>query len=448
MQRWQIPGTRIVIARVLEGPQRHEYLFSPCTVERAADYYEDVRSLPYRSTSPTVSEGLYEWYVSAPGTLRMAYLVDRLLGWARDRMGGLVIWQWVGLGMSAIAALALVFVLYRLQRRRVSEFRETNLFRYLLTLWFPITVLIIPILFKSFARESLGVRGTPLYVLCFASNVAVLLAIPVLVFAICNRVAGMVISSPSINPRGLDAQFARIVAKLTAVIGSTIVLLEGGQSLGIPLTTLLASSGVGEFAVALAAQDTLRNLFGTITLMADKPFRVGKRIIIDKYDGVVEEIGLRSIRIRLLTGHQATIPNDQLASSDIENVGRRPHIRRVADLNVPLDTPRKKIEKALETIRAALENHEGQTPDFPPRVFFNEISPESLIIRIIYWYSPPDYWKFLAFSEKVNLEVFRAFDEQGVTFSKPFRVSTATMGDRDPHETESVDAAAADGSCR
>jgi len=434
--RWQIPGTRIVIARALEGPQRHEYLFSPGTVERAPDYFADVAAIPYRTASteetnghyrPDVSEGLHRWYGSAPGNRAMAALVDRLPHWTRDRVRGAALWQWAGLCLAVLASLLTILVLYRFQRKRAREFRVTNLFRYFLTLWFPVVVISIPLVLKLFARDFLGLRGTPLYAVDVAANVSALLAVPVLIFALFNRIAESVVSSPNMNPRGLDAQFVRIVSKLAAVVASVAVLLEGGQNLGIPLTTLLASAGVGGLAVALAAQDTLKNLFGTITLMADKPFRVGERIVIGKYDGVVEDIGLRSTRIRLLTGHQATIPNDELASSDIENVGRRPYVRRVSDLHVPLDTPREKIETVLEKIRESLHNHEGHHPDFPPRVFFNEFNSDSFNIRIFYWYHPPDYWKFLAFTERLNLEIFRIFEEQGVTFSRAVRLSSASM---------------------
>ncbi len=433
--RWQIPGTRIVIARVLEGPQSHEYLFSPGTVERAPDYFADLAGIPYRTVAadgvngqfrPGVSEGLHRWYVSAPGNRAMAVLVDRLPNWTRDRIGGLALWQSGGLFLSVLASLLLISILYRFQRKRAREFRATNLVRYFLTLWFPVVVIAIPLVLKTFARDFLGLRGAPLYVVDAVANVSVLLAVPVLVFALSNRIAETIISSPNMNPRGLDAQFVRIVSKLTAVVASVAVLLEGGQNLGIPLTTLLASAGVGGLAVALAAQDTLKNLFGTIMLMADKPFRVGERIVVGKYDGIVEDIGLRSTRIRLLTGHQATIPNDELAGSDIENVGRRPYIRRVSDLHVPLDTPRERIETVLDRIRESLHNHEGHHPDFPPRVFFNEFNPDSFNIRIIYWYHPPDYWKFLAFAERLNLEIFRAFEEQGVTFSRAVRLSSAS----------------------
>ena len=424
--RWQIPGTRIIVARVLDGPRRHEYLFSPGTVDRATDYLQDVYSLDYRKGGPPVSPGLYRWYVSAPGNPTVAKVVGRLPDWTRNRVKSLAVWQWIALGGSLILALLLIGLLYRFQRARAQKFRRSNLLRYFLTLWYPVAVILIPLGYKYVVRNYLGVRGTALYAIGFAANVAALLACPIFVFAICNRIAETAISSPNINPRGLDAQFVRIVSKLAALVVSSVILLEGGQSLGIPLTTLLASAGVGGLAVALAAQDTLKNLFGTITLMADKPFRVGERIIVDQYDGVVEDIGLRSTRIRLLTGHQVTIPNDQLVSGDIENVGRRKYIRRVADVNVPLDTPREKIEAALEKIRAALTNHEGLNPDLPPRVYFFDFNPDAFTIRIMYWYHPPDYWAFLAFSEDLNLKIFRAFDEQGITFSRTVRVSTTT----------------------
>ena len=135
---------------------------------------------------------------------------------------------------------------------------------------------------------------------------------------------------------------------------------------------------------------------------------------------------MRSTKIRLLTGHQATLPNDQLARSDIENIGRRPHIRRVTDFHIPLDTPCEKVEEAVSIVRRALENHQGMDPEFPPRVFFNEINPTSFNIRMIYWYSPPNYWDFLAHSERLNVEICRTFEAKGIRFSLLQRVAATT----------------------
>lgn len=427
LSRWQIPGSRLTIARVREGPRQHEYLFTPGTVERAVEYYQDVKDLPYRTTGPEVSEGFYRWYVSAPGHPAVAALVDRLPEWTREQKFGLAVWQWAGLLLALPIAVLLMAAAYWLQGSIAGRFREKRALRYFLTILFPIGAMLIPLAFKHFARHYLTLRGTPLYVLSFSANLTTLLAALVVIFAASNRIAEIVIASPRIHPQGLDAQLIRIVSKLLSLVASVIIFLEGGRYLGIPVTTLLASAGVGSLAVALAAQDTLKALFGTVTLMADKPFRVGERIIFQKYDGVVEDIGLRSTRMRLLTGHQATIPNDELARTDIENVGRRPHIRRIADLHVPLDTPREKIEKAVAVVRAALENHAGMDPEFPPRIYFNEFNPDSFNIRLIYWYSPPNYWDFLEFSQQLNIRICRAFEEQGIPFSLPLRVAHTSV---------------------
>jgi MscS family membrane protein len=266
-----------------------------------------------------------------------------------------------------------------------------------------------------------------LYVASFCANLTALLASLVVVFGASGRSAALIIASPHINPRGLNAQLIRIASRLISLLAAVVVLLEGGHYLGIPVTTLVASAGIGGLALALAAQDVLKTLLGTVMLLSDKPFRVGERIIFGKYDGVVEDIGLRSTRLRLLTGHQATIPNDELARSDIENVGRRPYIRRLADIHIPLDTPREKVETAVAVIRATLEDHEGMDPEFPPRVYFYDFGAASFVVRMFYWYNPPNYWDYLAFSEKVNLEIFRAFQQQNIPFSLPTRITHTSV---------------------
>jgi MscS family membrane protein len=148
---------------------------------------------------------------------------------------------------------------------------------------------------------------------------------------------------------------------------------------------------------------------------------VDERIVFGDYDGVVEDIGLRSTRIRLLTGHLVTVPNDELSRTHIENVGQRPHIRRKGELFFPLDTPCEKIERAVAIVREKLENHEGMDPEKPPRVYFVDFGPNAFNIQFFYWYTPPEVWEFRAFSEKLNFEIFRAFEAEKIQFSMPFR---------------------------
>ena len=141
--------------------------------------------------------------------------------------------------------------------------------------------------------------------------------------------------------------------------------------------------------------------------------------MVDGHDGPVEEVGLRSTKIRTLEGHLVTVPNGQLANRTIQNIGQRPHIRRIANLTITYDTLPEKIERAIEIVKELLDNHEGMHEDFPPRVFFNELNADSLNIMAIYWYHPPNYWDYMAFTERFNQEVFRRFNEEGIDFAFP-----------------------------
>ena len=225
-------------------------------------------------------------------------------------------------------------------------------------------------------------------------------------------------------------QLMRMIIKIVVIVVGAIFLLRAIS--GKPLSALLAGLGIGGLAVALAAQDTLKNFFGSLMIMLDKPFAIGQRVTFGGYDGVVEEIGFRSTRVRTLTGHQVTIPNEKVASESVENVGRRPSIRRLTNITITYDTPPNKVEKALAIIREILENHEGMESDYPPRVFFNEFNDVSLNLIMLYWYHPPDWAAYMAFSERVNLQIMRAFEAEGIEFAFPTTTNYLSQDERRP----------------
>jgi MscS family membrane protein len=424
LTHYRIPDTRITISRVEQGPRRHEYLFSTGTADRAVRYYRTVKSKPYRTEGPRVSADFYRWYVASPGHPGLAAMVERLP--ERIRLGetwGMVNWKWIGLFVTLSVAIVLMVSAYGAYFHFSDRSRARSLFSYWLTLAFPIAAMLTPLVVKWVNYRYLTLRSSPLYITDFVAILVALLAAFVVIFAANNRIAASVIASRYVNPAGLNAQLISITSKLASFVAVVILFLVGGQYLGIPIATLLASAGIGGIAVALGAQDSLKTLFGTINLLADKPFRVGDRIVVEKYDGVVEDIGLRSSRVRLLNGHQVSIPNDQLAGNDIENVGRRPFIRRTGEIHIPLGSSCKKMEQAVAIIREELKDHEGMDPAHPPRVFFDEFTPGAFTIQFIYWYSPPDYWKFRAFGDKLNFNIFRRFEAQGIQFSLPLRHS-------------------------
>ena len=237
-----------------------------------------------------------------------------------------------------------------------------------------------------------------------------------------------------LRKRGQDATTV-VLQPVKKIFKIVIVMLAGLlwlDNIGYNISALLAGLGVGGIAVALAAQDTLKNFLGSLMIFLDKPYEVGERIVVQGHDGVVEEIGLRSTRMRLLTGHQTTIPNDEMARIDIENIGRRPHIRRLTNIALRYDTPLEKIETAVRIIEDILENHEGMDPEYPPRAFFNEFNRDSLNIIMLYWFHPPDYWDFQAFNQRVNTRIMREFEKEGIRFALPSTRTFLTQDDGQP----------------
>jgi MscS family membrane protein len=229
----------------------------------------------------------------------------------------------------------------------------------------------------------------------------------------------------------IDDMLIPIVGKTIRVTVVILAILQIAQTLSDqPITSILAGIGIGGLALGLAAQDTIRNFFGSLMIFADKPFNVGELINLEDKLGVILEVGVRTTKIRTLDGHMLTVPNGQLANMTIHNIGKRPYIRRVFDVTITYDTPPDKVNRALEILKDILDDHEGMDPDFPPRVYFDEMNSDSLNLKIFYWFHPPDYWLYMDFTQWVNSEIFRRFNEEGIDFAFPTQ-TIHLAGDKD-----------------
>jgi len=226
----------------------------------------------------------------------------------------------------------------------------------------------------------------------------------------------------------LDDQLVPLIRKTLRVFLVVIgVMFVVDSVFDQDIAAWLAGLGIAGLAISLAAQDSLKNLFGSITILFDRPFQIGERIVYKGYDGMIEEIGFRSTKVRTLTGHLVTIPNSNIVNDPVENIGRRPSIRRILNVTITYDTPREKIEQAVEILRNILEEEEIRQPihpvidgaDYPPRVYFNDYNAESLNILVIYWYAPPAYWDYLEHAQRLNLRIFEEFETAGIEFAFP-----------------------------
>jgi len=180
------------------------------------------------------------------------------------------------------------------------------------------------------------------------------------------------------------------------------------------LTTILAGVSVGGLAVGLAAQESIKNFFGSVMIFSDRPFELGDMIRVDSQEGRVEAVGFRSTRLRTVEGHLVTIPNGDLAGKTILNIAKRPHLRRQFNLRLFPGTPPEKVERAVEIVREILADHEGMDPNNPPTVTFSDIQESALVIQATYYFPPHEGGRFSAFSERVNFEIVRRFHADGI----------------------------------
>jgi len=220
----------------------------------------------------------------------------------------------------------------------------------------------------------------------------------------------------------LDDMLVPIVRKsLRVTIAIIAVLLISENILGANVKSLLLSAGVGGIAVALAAKDTIANFFGSITIFTDKPFQMGEVVKIGEHRGPVEAVGFRSTRIRTLEGHLVTVPNSVIANSNVENIGRRPFIRRISNITITYDSGHTKAKRAVDIIKEVLSNvpEVNTDPEKPPRVYFSDFNDCSLNIYMSYWVKPPDYWLYHQVNEQVNLGIMKRFEAEQIEFAFP-----------------------------
>lgn len=225
----------------------------------------------------------------------------------------------------------------------------------------------------------------------------------------------------------LDDQMVPLVRKtLRTFLVIVLALFTLETVFNRDVSAWLAGLGIVGLAVSFAAQDSIKNFFGSITILLDRPFQLKDQIIIDSYRGNVEDIGFRSTRIRLLDGILVTIPNSKMVEQSIQNVTRRPNLRRITDISITYDTSPENIEKAVQIVRDLLAEsffaEQFDLTNFPPRVHFNDMKADTLNIQVLYWYKDPtNWWGFQAFNQQFNLEIVKRFAEAGIELAFPTR---------------------------
>jgi MscS family membrane protein len=222
------------------------------------------------------------------------------------------------------------------------------------------------------------------------------------------------------SSRQSRATLAPLLANAVQIAFLAIALLLVLQNIGYNVAGLIAGLGIGGVAVALAAKDTLANFFGSISLLADRPFAVGDFIRFDAYEGTVERIGLRSTRVRTPDGALVAVPNEKIASVAVSNVSRRETRRQVINLSLDYSLSADQVRQALGIVRAIVAAH-PQTED--AWIYFNDFGESGLNVQMTYWCKQVTPREFLAALEEINLEIKAQLDAAGIGLAIPARAA-------------------------
>jgi small-conductance mechanosensitive channel len=209
--------------------------------------------------------------------------------------------------------------------------------------------------------------------------------------------------------------FLGFIARLLLWI---IVLLLILDNLGINITGLVAGLGIGGIAVALALQNILGDLFASLSIVLDKPFVIGDFIVVDSLSGTIEHIGLKTTRIRSLSGEQLIFSNNDLLKSRVHNYKRMSERRIVFSFGVVYQTPLEKMKAIKEIVGDIIKKEKNARLD---RVHFKEYGDSSLNFEVVYFVNDPDYNIYMDVQETINLEIFRRFQEEDIEFAYPTR---------------------------
>ena len=240
------------------------------------------------------------------------------------------------------------------------------------------------------------------------------------VTAILSRIVDALISEVIMpitekSDSSFDNQLIPVIQKGVRSIIWILGIIIGLDNIGFDITAMIAGLGIGGLALALAAQDSVKNIFAGIMIFLDKPFRIKDRIQVDGFDGTVEEVGLRSTRLRTLEGRIVTIPNSRFTDNSVTNVTSQPTLKVKLNLGLTYDTDEVQMQKAIDILEDIVKDQEAITDDYAAG--FNGFGDFSLNILFIYYVKPESHW--LGTQTLVNKEILRRFNKEGLEFAFP-----------------------------
>ncbi|MBN1397353.1 MAG: mechanosensitive ion channel family protein [Bacteroidetes bacterium] len=236
-----------------------------------------------------------------------------------------------------------------------------------------------------------------------------------------NRIISFFITN-ILTKRDIAAGENKSIQSIFRLVGRillwSVILLLALDNLGVNITTLIAGLGIGGIAVALALQNILGDLFASLSILLDRPFETGDFIIVGEYMGTVEHVGLKTTRLRSLSGEENVFSNTDLIQSRIRNYKRMSERRIVFLIDVVYQTPYDKLCNIPAIIKEIIDAQKLARFD---RAHFKNFADSSLKYEVVYYVSSPDYNTYMDIQQNINLEIFKRFQHEQIEFAYPTR---------------------------
>ena len=406
IKRWRIPGTEIVLVRISDGNRDGDFVFSADSVARAEHFYDRISSLPYRPDAG--SPGLRELYIEAGGWMIPVALIAALPAWARMSFYDETLWQWAATFLLVAAAASAGVLAWRIARWLTITGRYGTPGR----LCFPAALIAISITVDSLLTFQIRLTNDNLLAAKIGLHVITLVGVVAGVLVVMSWVSDLLIRARGMRPEGIDSQLIRLGGKVLTFLLVAWIVIQAADSLGIPVTPLVAGLGAGGLAIALASQYTLENLIAGLVIFADKPVRIGDDCRFGNIRGRVEQIGLRSTRIRGDDRALISVPNAEFAKLQLVNFSQRDHIPLSIPITLSAGASSRQLRGLLKQFEQLLIDH-PRLANKPVAARLTAQGPDALSVTVSAVALTADEEDFASIREDVLLAIMEVVAASG-----------------------------------
>jgi MscS family membrane protein len=343
--------------------------------------------------------------------------------WTFDTILFMPNWKWIALAVSIVAGFILRSVARRLifvgKNKLAQNPRLPRYVKYFIDLenqnafaW------VLTVAFWHFCLDAMDIPEGMAKYLKILIQVILFFHLIRLAYLAVEAVGKMLEHAATLTENTLDDQLAPFITKTLKVFVIIFGVLLTLQSFGFNVASVLAGLGIGGLALALAAQDTAANVFGSITIILDRPFQVGDHVKVGDTEGTIEDVGFRSTRIRTFYNSLVSIPNSIMAKEKIDNMGMRPLRRIRHTIGIEYGTPIEKMQQFMDKIRYILAAHPKTIKD-KITVNFTAMGDFNLQILVNFHLDTMDLKEETQIQQEVLFEIMKTAAEMKIEFAFP-----------------------------